>query len=86
MINLLLTLFFVFLPLSGTDIDPRLIMERSYNLKKPMTSIMDIEIEIIRKKGKKEKVKSENLLAIKNYMILEHTCQKQWRDLQSLKL
>ena len=57
MINLLLTLLFVFLPLSGTDIDPRLIMERSYNLKKPMTSIMDIEIEIIRKKGKKEKVK-----------------------------
>ena len=50
MINLLLTLLFVFLPLSGTDIDPRLIMERSYNLKKPMTSIMDIEIEIIRKK------------------------------------
>ena len=57
MINLLLTLLFVFLPLSGTDIDPRLIMERSYNLKKPMTSIMEIEIEIIRKKGKKEKVK-----------------------------
>ena len=87
MINLLLTLLFVFLPLSGTDIDPRLIMERSYNLKKPMTSIMDIEIEIIRKKGKKEKVKIREFThAIKNYMILEHTCQKQWRDLQSLKL
>ncbi len=57
MIKLLLTLFFILLPINGTDIDPRSIMERSYNLKRPMTSIMDIEIEIVRKKGKKEKVK-----------------------------
>ena len=57
MIKITIISFIIYSFMYGQDINPREIMERSYTLKKPMTSIMEIRVEIMRKKGRKEKVK-----------------------------
>ena len=42
----------------GQTITPQEVMDRVYSLKRPTTSIMEVRLEVIRKKGDKEKTKT----------------------------
>lgn len=42
----------------GQIITPQEVMDRVYSMKRPTTSIMEVKLEVVRKKGKKEKIKN----------------------------
>ena len=42
----------------GQTITPQEVIDRVYSLKRPTTSIMEVRLEVIRKKGDKEKTKT----------------------------
>ena len=65
--RVLIFLIFSNVILYGEDLTPYEVMERVYSLKKPKTSIMEIKLEIIRKKGKREKKKVREFTRYEKY-------------------
>jgi len=59
MVNKQILLFIIIMSLSkGQTITPQQVMDRVYSLKRPTTSIMEVRLEVTRKKGDKEKTKT----------------------------
>tara|TARA_Y100001934_G_C12365745_1_gene783364 strand:+ start:2290 stop:3069 length:780 start_codon:yes stop_codon:yes gene_type:complete len=60
-------IYLVISTLKGDDISAMQVMQRVYEVNKPETSIMDIRLEIIRKKGNKEKIKVRKFTRYEKY-------------------
>ncbi len=67
MIRILTFCTLIFSILIGKDITAYEVMERVYSLKKPKTSIMEIKLELVRKKGKREKKKVREFIRYEKY-------------------
>ena len=65
----------------GQDLNAYEIMDRVYAIPKPSTSIMEVRLEITRKKGTKKKQKFESSLDTRNIMIRGNTDLSPWPDL-----
>ena len=66
MIKNILIFFLFFKVIFGQDLTAYEVMDRVYSIPKPKTSIMEIRLEITRKKGIKKKQRLESLQDMRN--------------------
>ena len=80
MIKNILIFSFLFKVIFGQDLTAYEVMDRVYSIPKPKTSIMEIRLEITRKKGIKKKQRLGSLQGMRNIMKKENTDLSLWPD------